>query len=161
MTQLLQRLTQIEKFIGGLFILVLTTLVITDVMAREFFKTGLPWAQKAAVQLMIWAGFLGAALMAQKGDHLRPEAGDKLWKGKLAPVVERLRNLVITLFCGTLGYYAVLYVLESKEFAEEHVVLGVQLWILQLIIPWTFFSMALRHAYFTWKPLVKTERSLH
>jgi TRAP-type C4-dicarboxylate transport system permease small subunit len=161
MNMLLQRLTQLEKFVAAVFILILTAFVITDVMARELFQTGLPWAQKASVQLMIWAGFLGAALMAQKGDHLRPEAGDKLWKGKAGPIAERVRNFLVMLFCSTLAYHAVLYVLESKEFAEEHVVLQIPLWWLQLVIPWTFFSMALRYGYFTWKPLVKTERSLH
>jgi TRAP-type C4-dicarboxylate transport system permease small subunit len=89
MNVLLHRLTQLEKFVAALFILILTAFVITDVMARELFQTGLPWAQKASVQLMIWAGFLGAALMVQKGDHLRPEAGDKLWKGKMTSIVER------------------------------------------------------------------------
>ena len=161
MNNFLVYLTKFEKVCAALFVVILTGLVITDVAAREIFKTGLPWAQKAAVNLMIWAGFLGACLMTQKGDHLRPEVGDKLWKGKLAPIIERLRNALVCAFCLALAYHGYLYVEESREFAEMHVVLNVPLWILQLVIPWTFFSMGLRYAWFTYKPLLKTERSLH
>jgi TRAP-type C4-dicarboxylate transport system permease small subunit len=161
MNKFFELLTRFEKICAAFFVVVLTALVITDVGAREIFKTGLPWAQKAAVNLMIWAGFLGACLMTQKGDHLRPEVGDKLWKGKLAPIAERVRNALVALFCLALAYNGFLYVEESREFAELHVVLGVPLWILQLVIPWTFFSMGLRYAWFTYRPLLKTERSLH
>ena len=161
MAKFLDYLTRVEKICAAFFIVLLTSLVIMDVGAREIFKTGMPWAQKAAVNLMIWAGFLGACLMTQKGDHLRPEVGDKIWKGKMSVVAEKTRNALVAIFCFTLAYNGYLYVAESREFAELHVVLNVPLWILQLVIPWTFFSMGLRYTWFTYKPLLKVERSLH
>jgi C4-dicarboxylate transporter, DctQ subunit len=161
MEKFLHWLTWSERVCAAIFIGVLTIFVIMDVAAREVFQTGLPWAQKAAVNLMIWAGFLGACLMTQKGDHLRPEVGDKIWKGSLAVWIERLRNLLVAIFCGVLAYNGYLYVEESREFAELNVVLEIPLWILQLVIPWAFASMALRFLWFVYKPLQKTERSLH
>ncbi len=161
MTRALGLLTKFETFLASCFVLVLTGLVVIDVVAREVFALGLPWAQKGAVQLMIWAGFLGAALMAQRGDHLRPEIGDKLCPPNFLPLLERARNLCVALFSLALAYYGALYVLESREFAEEHVVLQVPLWPLQLVIPWTFLSMGLRYLWYTYRPLLKTERSLH
>lgn len=148
MKTFLDKLTKIESFIAGVFIALLSAFVIFDVLSRELFNIGHPWAQKSAVYLMIWAGFLGAALVAQKASHLRPEIGDKLWGEKRKIIFVRIQNLFIILFCTVFLHASFSYVLESYEFGDKSVVLRISLWILQLVIPYTFLSILLRSFYF-------------
>ena len=54
-----------------------------------------------------------------------------------------------------------LQVKETKEFGDMNVILDVEMWMLQLVIPYAFFSMTLRHLYYVYKLPQKTERSLH
>jgi TRAP-type C4-dicarboxylate transport system permease small subunit len=157
----LELLTKVEAVLASALVLVLTVFVILDVGARELFRTGIPWAQKGAVYMMIWAGFLGALLVAQKVEHLRPEVADKLWSGKLRPVYLRLHNLLVFAFTAAMTYYSFAYVLESKEFGDRNVIIDMPMWSLQAIIPYTFLSMSLRYFYFIFFPREKDPQAVH
>lgn len=161
MAKFLSILTKIESVIASIFVLFLTIFVIIDVTAREVFATGIPWTQKSAVYLMIWTGFLGAVLITQKAEHLRPEIADKLWKGKAAKFYLHAQNIVLLIFCVMTAYNSYLYVAESKEFADRNIILDIPMWWLQMIIPYAFTSMSIRYLYFTFYPPVKKEGSIH
>ncbi len=154
-------LTKIENIIASIFIFLLTVLVIFDVGSREIAQKGIPWAQKSAVYLMIWAGFLGAVLVTHKVEHLRPEVADKLWKGKNKILAMRVQNFLVLIFCVVMTKASVAYVLESKEFGDENIILNTPTWILQLVIPYCFLSMSLRYLYFTFSPKEKNPEAVH
>jgi C4-dicarboxylate transporter DctQ subunit len=149
---LISYISRFEKVIAALFMGIMTVLVIMDVLSREIMNEGIPWAQKAAVYLMIWGGFIGAILVAEKAAHLRPEVADKVWGEKGKVLFVRIQNLTMFLFCAVFSYYGFLYVQESFSFGDKSVVLQVPLWSLQLIIPYTFVSMGLRNIFFFINP---------
>lgn len=159
--RILDYLTKVERLFASLLIMTLTVFVVLDVGAREIFKTGIPWAQKGAVYMMIWAGFLGAILITHKVEHLRPEVADKLWKGKLRGFYLRFHNLLVFMFTLAMAYYSYGYVLESKEFGDRNVIIDMPMWVLQMIIPYTFCSMSLRYLYFIFSPREKDPQAVH
>jgi len=161
MEKFLNSLNRIEKILAALLVAFLTMFVVLDVGAREIFKTGIPWAQKGAVYMMIWTGFLGAILVTHKVEHLRPEVADKLWKGSLRKVYLRLHNLMIFGFTSTMFYYSYLYISESREFGDRNVIIDMPMWVLQMIIPYTFLSMSLRYFYFILFPREKDPGAVH
>jgi TRAP-type C4-dicarboxylate transport system permease small subunit len=161
MNKFLEILTSIERVAASVLILILTVFVVLDVGSREMFEAGIPWAQKGAVYMMIWAGFLGAILVAQKVEHLRPEVADKLWKGKLKPFYLRAHNFLVFSFTAAMTYYSFLYVKESMEFADRNVIIDMPMWLLQAIIPYCFLSMSLRYLYFIFSPREKDPGAIH
>lgn len=161
MEKFLEYLTKAERALASLLMVVLTAFVVLDVAAREIFKTGIPWAQKGAVYMMIWAGFLGAILITQKVEHLRPEVADKLWKGKSKGFYLRAHNFIVLLFTAAMTYYSYLYVLESREFGDRNVIIDMPMWALQAIIPYTFLSMSIRYLYFIFFPREKDPQAVH
>jgi TRAP-type C4-dicarboxylate transport system permease small subunit len=161
MTKFLDALTRVEQSIASMLIFLLTSLVLLDVGARELFRTGLPWAQKGAVYMMIWAGFLGSLIVCQKAEHLRPEIADKFWRGRWRTPYLRLHNFSVLIFTSSLSYYSIRYVMESRELGDQNVILNMPMWILQLIIPYTFLSMSLRYLYFIFSPKEKNPEALH
>jgi TRAP-type C4-dicarboxylate transport system permease small subunit len=110
---------------------------------------------------MIWAGFLGAILVTHKVEHLRPEIADKFWTGRFKSFYLRFHNLLVFTFSAAMAWYSIQYVIESKGFGDVNVVLGIQMWILQLIIPYTFTSMSLRYFYFVFFPREKDPGAVH
>jgi C4-dicarboxylate transporter, DctQ subunit len=154
-------LTGIERLAASILIFVLTVFVVLDVGVREILKEGLPWAQKGAVYMMIWAGFLGAVLITHKVEHLRPEVADKFWKGKLKPFYLRANNLLVFIFTAAMTYYSFKYVMESREFADRNVIIDMPMWVLQAIIPYCFLSMSLRYFYFIIFPREKDPGAVH
>lgn len=161
MDKFFELLTKFERVLASSLIFFLTVMVVIDVGARELFKTGVPWAQKGAVYMMIWAGFLGAVLITQKVEHLRPEIADKIWKGKARGIYLRFHNLLVFLFTASMTYYSYLYVSESREFGDMNVIINTPMWVLQMIIPYTFFSMSLRYLYFIFSPREKDPMAVH
>lgn len=159
--KILNFLTRIERVAASLMVAVLTLFVVLDVGTREIMKTGIPWAQKGAVYLMIWAGFLGAILVTHKVEHLRPEIADKFWTGKLKPYYLRIHNLIVFCFSSSMAYYSVLYVLESREFGDRNVIIDMPMWLLQIVIPYAFISMSLRYLYFIFSPREKDPGAVH
>lgn len=152
MKNFLNILSRFESWLAVISVTAMTVLVVMDVMARELFNSGHPWAQKGAVFLMIWAGYLGAIQVSNKAAHLRPQIADKVWGEQHQVLFVRIQNFVTLLFCAIFSYAAFFYVLDSQELGDKSVVTGIPLWILQLVIPYTFFSMALRNIYFMLHP---------
>ena len=62
--------------------------------------------------------------------------------------------MLLVVMC-VMGYYAVMLVMQSYEYKEKAAVLYWQLWPIQIVIPYAFFSSALRHAAFAVWPALK------
>jgi TRAP-type C4-dicarboxylate transport system permease small subunit len=154
-------LTRIEKALASVLVFALTIFVVMDVASRELYKTGIPWAQKGAVYMMIWVGFLGAIIVTHKVEHLRPEIADKLWQGKSKIFYLRAHNFLVFCFASAMAYYSVLYVLESKEFGDRNIIIDLPMWALQAVIPYAFISMSLRYFYFIFSPKEKDPGAVH
>ena len=59
------------KIVLIMFGTVMTVLVITNVILRYGFRSGLTWSEEACRFLFIWTTFLGAILGESKGAHMR------------------------------------------------------------------------------------------
>jgi TRAP-type C4-dicarboxylate transport system permease small subunit len=153
--RILALLAASEKMIAGLCIGGLTIIMFADVGAREVFKEGISWAQKISLHLMFWGGMLGVAVVSAKGAHLRPEIGEKLWPKKLKPVLKTLEHLLIAAFCATMAVVSVNFVLESNASGQRHPVTDIPLWILQMVLPYVFVSMTLRHVAYALLPSIR------
>ena len=150
MEKVINTLQFFTKYLSAFCIFFLSTFIIMDIFGRELFSSGLPWAQKLSVYLMIWAGFLGSAQTNLKGAHLRPEIADKLWPENKKSIFHRLRHLFTSVFNFSAMYYSIEYVLESKEFQDTSPILGdFPLWIIQMVIPFSFFLMGLSSLIFS------------
>jgi len=147
----------IERWVAGVAMLGISSLVFADIVSRELLSHSLPWAMKSSVYLMIWVGFLGACLTSAKGGHLRPALADKLWPADLQPVYLTLQNAMQAIFCFGACYYSYLYVRESFELGDVEVVVGAPLWLLQLVMPYSFFSLGLRHLIFAGFPALRPQ----
>jgi TRAP-type C4-dicarboxylate transport system permease small subunit len=151
-SKFLKALSLFERVLAVLSLGVMTLLMIVDVGVREILNQGFPIAQKLALFLMIWAGFLGSILTAEKGAHLRPEMAKKFWPKNGKRTIQRISDFVVFFFCLLMSYAAWVYVKESFEFSDRDVVSGLPLWFIQLILPYVFISIGIRHISFVIYP---------
>ena len=106
---------------------------------------GIIWAQKLALYFMLWGGLFGTVCASAKGAHLRPEIADKVLPKSLVPYVKIAEHIVISGFFLFLSYLSFLYIADSIEQDEVNPVTEIHLWKVQLIFPYIFTSMGLRH----------------
>jgi TRAP-type C4-dicarboxylate transport system permease small subunit len=147
----------IERISAGIAIGCLAALLLSDVIAREFFRHSIPWAQKAALHLMILAGSVGVSMTSSGGGHIRPEVGGRIIPRTIMPAVSAFREICVAAFCGFYFLISKDYVVQSKEFGDINVVTGVPLWLIQAVFPGVFFLMAAKHLIFAIFPSTKPE----
>jgi len=111
-------------------------------------RGGIVWAQKLSLYFMLWGGLFGSALASAKGSHLRPEIADKVLPKKILPYVKIIEQYVISAFFLFLSFLSVIYVKESISLDEVNPVTEISLWKVQLIFPYVFTSMGLRHLFY-------------
>ncbi|MFP5461391.1 MAG: TRAP transporter small permease [Gammaproteobacteria bacterium] len=160
-----------RRFMKGLWYLEATVCVLAfsitavalmaDVLGREFFGNGIFGAQRLAVWTTAIAGMIGFALVTSEGGHLRPRFADGVIPKAVEPFVDRFADLLSAAICIGLGWYAFEFVKSSYELGERGMAIPILVWPIQLILPWMFFSSALRHlVFFAWpalKPAPKLE----
>lgn len=134
--------------------------LIADVLAREFFGNGIFGAQRFAVWSNAIAGLLGFALVTAERGHLRPQFADALVPKALEPHIDRIGELVSATICLVIAWYAVKFVQSSAALGERGMAIPILVWPIQLVLPWMFFSSALRHlAFAAWPELRPVPRS--
>ena len=158
--KLLKALWTVEATICVVAFTATALALMADVLAREFFGNGIFGAQRFAVWSNAIAGLLGFALVTAERGHLRPQFADALVPKSLEPHIERIGELVSALICCVVGWYAVRFVMSSAALGERGMAIPILVWPIQLVLPWMFFSSALRHlAYATWPELRPAPRS--
>jgi len=156
----LHLLQKTERWIAATAFGLMTFLVLADILLREAFKHSFPVGPKVAIDLMIWGGFLGAAITSGKGTHLKAEVASKIWPKKVKPLVDQVSEALTALFCAGMAWLAFQYVSQSFEMGEVGVVTRIPVWISQAVLPWAFVSMTVRHLIFAIVPSLKPTPSL-
>ncbi len=132
-------------------------LLLADVLSREIAGEPILGAQKLAVFGAIVASFLGLVLSTAANSHLRPQFADgwfpRVWRPTVARAGDALSGV---LFIG-FGIVALGYVAESIANNERAAVLYTPLWPVQIVLPYAFFSSALRHLCFAAFPALKPQ----
>ncbi len=129
--------------------------LIADVLGRELFGSGIFGAQRFAVWATAISGLVGFALVSSEGGHLRPQFADKWLPAWLDPYIDRIADVVSVLIFLGLGVYAYEFVKSAYNLGERGMAIPIKTWPIQLILPWMFFSSALRHAFFAIWPALR------
>lgn len=151
----LKWLKAIEVFVCVVAFSAAAVSLVADVLAREFFGNGIFGAQRFAVWATAIAGLIGFALVTSENGHLRPQFADKWIPDSLTPYIDRIADWISVIVFVGLGIYAVDFVLSSYRLDERGMAIPISVWPIQLILPWMFFSSALRHAAFALWPALR------
>ena len=122
--------------------------LIADVLGREFFGSGIFGAQRFAVWATAISGSIGFALVTAEGGHLRPHSRQVAAQGARAHI-DRIADLVSAIDLHRPGLvYAYDFVQSAYRLGERGMAIPIKVWPIQLILPWMFFSSAVRHIMF-------------
>ena len=127
-------LVKIETVLLVVFLSVMALLAFSQVVLRNIFGTGLLWADPMTRQMVLWSGFMGAALATSADRHISVDAFTKYLSprtNQTIKIVTSLAAAVVTIF---LAHAAWEFVVNEKEAGGE-IFLGIPSWIGLSIIP--------------------------
>jgi len=158
--RILSLLFSIEAAVAISAYIVIAGLLLADVLMRELAGSSIWGAQRVSVYLMIVIGFLGLGIAASRGRHLRPRFMDSVFPTHLSTTADRVGSFLMTLIFAGFGVVAIEFLLEAIEYGDVARVVRIPLWYIQIIVPYAFFSTALRYAIFTISPALRPEEAL-
>jgi TRAP-type transport system small permease protein len=122
----------------------LLLLAASQIVLRNFFSAGLPWADSLVRVLVLWLALIGAIAASRDNKHI---AIDVIVRS-LPAMPGRIVASAICLFtAGVAAFFAwhsLRFVQDSREFGDV-LVNGWPAWILQLILPIGFALIAYRY----------------
>jgi TRAP-type C4-dicarboxylate transport system permease small subunit len=158
--RLLSAMFAVEVTVAIAAYVIIAGLLLTDIVMRETGSGSLWGAQRISVYLMIVIGFLGLGLAAARGRHLRPRFLDGVLPEKFNLAADRIGSVLMALIFGGFGIVAIQFVAEAIEYNEIARIIRIPMWYIQMVVPYAFFSTALRYVIFAVDPGSRPEEAL-
>jgi TRAP-type C4-dicarboxylate transport system permease small subunit len=147
----LQRLRRLESLLvraesGLLASLVagMATLAFVQVARRQLFGTGAVWADTLLRHLVLWVGFLGAALAAADEKHFAWEAASQ----RGGPIAKAAAHLSAAVIAAALACVSITFFADDFRHSRALITIGqtpIPGWLFTLAIP-TGFALIVVHA---------------
>jgi TRAP-type C4-dicarboxylate transport system permease small subunit len=132
----------------ALLVLSLSTMVILafgQVVLRNFFNTGFLWADPLVRQMVLWSGFLGAALATHADRHITIDALTKYISPRLRMIMKVVTGSAAAVITWYLADAAWIFLLNERSAGGE-LFLGIPSWGGLLIIPVGYWLMTVHFA---------------
>lgn len=145
----------LHRIEDGILVAILLAMILlagADILARTLFNGGIIWAAPVLRVMVLWVGLLGALLATRSREHISIDLLSRLLSKRPRALVRSVGSLFAAVVCGLLAWHAQEFVKVAWEFGDT-AFSKVPAWPLQLIIPISFYLMALRFALqtlFTW-----------
>jgi len=141
-----------EQVLLAIFLSLMILVAFCQIVLRNLFTTGLPWGDTLVRYLVLWVGFIGAALAAREGKHIRIDVALQWLPGVGSDLFQFITNLFSAGVCGVLTVAAYRFI-QNEAMMGETSALGCPVWLLQVIIPITFALMTLRFGFKSFREL--------
>ena len=150
--RLLRGLHFLEDSLLVSLVLGLLALAAYQVIARNFFGTGIVWGDGLLRVLVFWVTIVGAMMAARREEHIRIDAISRFLGPRSSKVVRRFSNAFTCVMCGLLAWYSYQFVLF--EFQDGTLAFAsVPAWVCESVLPVGAVILSLRYALRTvWLP---------
>lgn len=143
---------RIEQFLLVLFLGLMILIALLQIVLRNLFDTGLAWGDPLVRNLVLWVGFIAAALATREGKHINMEVVSRWVPPRGKVFIGTLTSLFSSLVCALLTYASLKFIRNEAQMGDP-TFLKIPSWIPELILPVTFGLMALRFGFHTLKNL--------
>lgn len=126
--------------LGGLVLLSSTQIVL-----RNFFSTGLTWADGLVRLMVLWLALVGAVAAAREGRHITMAVLTRWLPERWQRIARGAAEAFAVAVCGAFAWYSWMFVRDSYRY-EDVLLDGLPAWIAQLPIPIAFGVIALVYA---------------
>lgn len=143
-------LERIETGSIALLVLAMVVLASAQIVLRNFFDSGLAWADPLLRAMVLWAAMLGALAAARDDKHIGIDFVAHFVHGRTRRVLRAISLLFATGIAAAMAWYGV--GLVQLDYAGTSAIAGIPNWCIEAIIPVGFTLMALRLAVRAFQP---------
>lgn len=135
-------LVRIEGWLLVLFLGVMVVLAFAQVVLRNVFGTGIIWADPLVRHMVLWVGFLGAAVATHEGRHIGIDALTRFLSPRWKAAAAIAGQVFMTAVCVVLVGAAWEFLMEEREAGTEFLA-GIPSYLALMIIPAGYLLIAI------------------
>jgi TRAP-type C4-dicarboxylate transport system permease small subunit len=134
-------LTRAEEIVLITLLSIMVIMSFVQVVLRNVFSSGILWADVLLRHILLWLGFLGAAIATSENRHINIDALRRFLSPKIRTAMEVVTDLFAAGICVLLASAAWEFV--QGEIADRRTVLeDIPSWYAQVILPVGFGLLA-------------------
>ena len=137
--------TAAENTVLVLLLTAMIVLAVGQIVLREFFDTGIIWADEFVKLLVLWIAMLGSIAASRDDRHLRIDVLSHALSEKMVVVARLVVELFAAVICGVVAFHAYRWLQIEVEY-EDTVLIDVPAWLAHGILPVAFALMTYRFA---------------
>jgi TRAP-type C4-dicarboxylate transport system permease small subunit len=134
---------RVEQTLVSILLGLMILIAFLQIVLRNIFATGIAWADPLVRNLVLWVGFVGAAIATREGRHINIDVLPRWVPQQGKAIIGVIVQLFAAFICGLLTFAAVKFV-RNEALMGGVTFLGIPAWCPQMILPVTFGIMALR-----------------
>jgi TRAP-type C4-dicarboxylate transport system permease small subunit len=135
--------TRVEGWVLVLFLGLMVVLAFLQVLLRNVFSTSVVWGDVLVRQMVMWAGFIGAAVAASEERHISIDALTKFLAKRWAHAVRVATNAFAAVVAGFLANAAWGLLTSEQQSSTGDLLPGVPDWVGLVIIPTGYVLLAI------------------
>ena len=136
----------IEELAATLALAAMVILPLAEIVVRPLVAGGIPGSIPFVQHLTLWVAFLGAALAARHEKLITMATGTFMPEGRFRQATRAFSAAFGAAVCAILARASIEVVAIERDLGSE-IALGVQTWVIQLILPFSFGVIAVRLAW--------------
>lgn len=140
----------------SLLVAILSTMIVLAVfqmISRNLFAEGVIWIDPLLRTLVLWVGLAGAVVATRTDNHIRIDVFSRYLPKNILPYVVRIVYFFTFVICLLISWHAARFVYSEYEYGTI-AFSGIPAWLTAIVIPLSFFLIALRYALFLISPPV-------
>ncbi len=122
---------------SGLLVLLLSSMILLaayQVIARNFFDTGILWGDALVRVLVLWVTFIGATIASRNDEHIRIDLFTRFTGERSSLWLDRFRSLFTAFVAGLFAWYA--YEFVRLDYEDGIIAFGsVPAWVCEVVMP--------------------------
>jgi TRAP-type C4-dicarboxylate transport system permease small subunit len=150
----------IDRLEQSVLVILLSLMILIaffQIVLRNLFDTGLTWGDPLVRNLVLWVGFIGAALATREGKQINIDVVSRWMPPRGKGFIEAVTDLFSSLICALLTFAALKFIRNEVQMGNV-VFPGVPSWITEIILPITLGFMTLRFGFRSLKNFSRTMR---
>lgn len=148
-------LNNIESYICRLLLIVFVTLLMVQIVSREFFGYSFSWIEELATYLFVWFAYFGASHAAKMAAHNRVTFQFKPFPKIVATVSEFIADIIWLCFNLYFTYLSYDFVFNKMNLFWKSQTLGYPMKYFYMVLPLSFALMSIRIIQVNYLKLVK------
>jgi TRAP-type C4-dicarboxylate transport system permease small subunit len=149
-------LTRAEETLLITLLSIMVVMAFLQVVLRNVFSSGIQWADILLRHILLWLGFLGAAIATSEHRHINIDALRRYLSPRIRTVVDSITDFFAAVICFLLAKSAWTFV--EGEIADKRMILeGIPSWCAEIIIP---IGFGLLVVHFVIRAFLRSERDV-